>query len=488
MLLLAGIGVWITQAETPPREPWQGPLAMLGAWLAVQLLSPGPSLDTLAHLSWLLGLAAFFLLARYAWGPKQKDLFLSSVIGAGLANALLLFIQKSRDLPAMGLFSGNPNYSAALTAAAILLCGVRFKRKPLFCGTSLALLAVSFSCQESRGAWLGLAAGALSLAFRRWKIKGVLLAVAILILWISLTPGHYAFRLTKAGDGPDALARPLLWKSTLEMIQEKPLAGWGAGRFEQGFLLHPAISRDGLFRYEKTTAFAHSLYLQTAADLGIPALIFFLWTLASLWKSTDPNSESRPVLVACLVQAGFDMVFALPGLSLLFAGIAATMAPKETGSPSFRLLPRTRTALCAGVVGMAVFSLFPIRKDVSSDPGFWEDRAFTLGQVHRWGEAFLAYQKAEDLSPFHAPLYCEAGELALACGEPLRAEREFRQCLKLEPNALKAWRGLTVALRQEGRKPEADRLEISTLVLTRRIQKQIEMTHQKLSNYALYLL
>ena len=118
MLLLAGVGVWIVRGGTLLREPWQGQLAALGVWGAVQFLSPGSVQETLTHLAWLGSLAAFFCLARYAWGPRQKDLFLSSVIGAGLMNILFVFVQFGRGFPTMGLFSGNPNYSASLTAAA----------------------------------------------------------------------------------------------------------------------------------------------------------------------------------------------------------------------------------------------------------------------------------------------------------------------------------------------------------------------------------
>jgi len=488
-LLLGGLGAWMYAGGKLLRENWQKPLAAFGLWLPVTLLSPGSLTDHLLHAVWIVSLTAFFFMARYLWNEREHELFLSSIVGAGIINILCMVLQATRGAQPLGLFSANPNYSGTLIVAAILVSLVRLRHRFSFYGITLFLLIAGLSRLHSRGAWLALAVGVSCVAYRRWKMKGILAAAALLSLWILLLPGHYAFELSKLGSGPDALARPLIWKSAVAMITEYPVTGWGAGNFEQGFQLHPVLSRDGLFQYEKTTVFAHSLYLQIAAELGIPALLFFLWAAGSFWKSTEPDAETRPLLIALLVQGAFDMIFALPALSLLLVGAAAATAPRpDRESAVVALDGRARKGV--GVLALGAVLLLGVapRWDNLSDSGFWENQAALRGQDHAWGEAFLAYEKAEDLDPYHAPLYCEAGELALFHGDAPRAEEEFRKCLDLEPNALRAWRGLAAALRGEGRRLEAARLESSLRPVTDRIQKQLNNSHQNPSHYAVYLL
>jgi len=490
-LILGGFGVWLARGGEFLSEPWQTPLAAFCLWLPVNLLAPGSAFNSLPHILWILSLAAFFFLTRYLWDRRDKEFFLSSITGAGIINAGLVLIQTRTGANITGLFPGNPNYSAALTVAASLVSLVRFKKQPLSHAAGLLLYLGSLSQQQSRGAWLALIVTVLCMAGRRWKGKGIAGVAVFLALWILYLPGDYAFRLSKLGNGPDAMARPLIWQSSLRMIREQPLTGWGAGNFEQGFRLYPVVSRDGLFRYEKSTAFAHSLYLQIATDLGIPGLLFFLWALWRFWRSTDPEAASRPLLTACLVGAAFDMIFALPALALLLSGIAGVTAHRgQPPPPSRKLPPRLRATFCALAAGAVGLLIVPNKTRVElSDPRFWQYRGDDLGwRDHAWGEAFLVYQKAEDLDPFHAPLYCQAGGLALGHNDLLRAEEEFKRCVALEPNALRAWHGLAVTLHRQGRHSEAARLEASLPPLTLRIEKRIKNTHHTLSNYALYLL
>ena len=489
ILTLGSFGVWLAAGGEFRRERWQMPLVAFVLWLGGNFLAPGPALTHLHHGLWVLSLIAFFFLARYAWDRRSQELFLSSIVCAGIVDVVIMLIQGARGFDPIGLFSGNPNYTGTLIVAGMLVSLARFARRPLFYGFNLLLFTAALSWLESRGAWLALAAGATYLAWRRWKMKGALGTGTFLALLILLMPGHYAFQLSKLGGGPDALARPLIWKSALHMIRESPATGWGAGNFEQGFRLYPALSRDGLFQYEKTTAFAHSLYLQTAAELGLPGLLFFLWAAASFWRSTDAEAESRPVICALLLQAGVDMILALPALSLLLAGAAAAAPPDSAEDPFVSLSPSVRKSLAAFSAAAALFALAPSPRNDDFNPWYWEEQAaIAVERDQDWGKAFLACEKAEDLDPYHAPFYCEAGELALKHGDAPRAEEEFRRCVALEPNALRAWRGLILALRRQGRIREAARLEASLVPLANQIQKQLNNTHQNLSHYAVYLL
>lgn len=72
-----------------------------------------------------------------------------------------------------------------------------------------------------------------------------------------------------------------IWKASLGSIKKHPLLGVGIGNF-------PVVVGEDLAR-AKAGSSAHNLYLNIAAEMGIPALILALWFLWLLMKKVYVN-------------------------------------------------------------------------------------------------------------------------------------------------------------------------------------------------------
>ena len=148
----------------------------------------------------------------------------------------------------------------------------------------------------SRGAYLAFAMGGVALAFFRnkflWVAVSCLLAFAVLNPWV--LPKGIAQRLQSTvqdeqvsdvyGDpgilnslDASSAHRLEIWGGAVRMIAEHPLTGVGYGVFP--YLIHsyaPNIQQMD----------AHNSYLIIAAEMGVPALLVFLWILIVIgWKT-----------------------------------------------------------------------------------------------------------------------------------------------------------------------------------------------------------
>jgi tetratricopeptide (TPR) repeat protein len=170
--------------------------------------------------------------------------------------------------------------------------------------------------------------------------------------------GYVAAHLA-SGNGS---GRYQYWAEAKDAFKSEPIRGIGAGGYEAYWLQHGTLNvpvRD-----------AHSLYLETAAELGIVGLLLLLAFLVvvavSGWRrriERFPGGEvcvALALLVAGLVSAGLDWTWELPacfGPVVLVAGLLtgpATVDREGVAQASRRSRPRPRGRLAVGVATFVV--------------------------------------------------------------------------------------------------------------------------------------
>lgn len=226
--------------------------------------------------------------------------------GLGSIDALRGFVQfasKMQQAHAQGLsiyqyyvneritgFTSHWNtYSAEEMFALIMVCAFLFfspaaKRRQwvwLICGL---LIAFAILLAETRGVYAAVAV-AIGYLLWFWNRKLVLLLPVLAAVLILVSPPVIRDRFTsflKPRQEDSNTFRKIAWRSGLRMIEAHPLLGIGPDGPKYHFMeyLPDDVSRSSLPSgfYEHI----HNLYLQYAAERGIPVLLIFLWMIAQI--------------------------------------------------------------------------------------------------------------------------------------------------------------------------------------------------------------
>jgi O-antigen ligase len=193
-----------------------------------------------------------------------------------------------------GMF-GNPNDLALHLVTMTPLCVVLMLRSRNLLGKALfgalALLCVAANVVTfSRGGFLGLAGSAFFLFWKLGRNRRFLVTVVggiLLALFLALAPGQYGVRILSIfvpGLDPVGSAthrQSILGRSMLVSLRH-PLFGVGMGNFN-------AVSLG--------ETVSHNAYTQVSAEMGLPALAFYLLFIVSplrkLKKIGDETAETR---------------------------------------------------------------------------------------------------------------------------------------------------------------------------------------------------
>ncbi len=272
------------------------------AWLHPIVLETAPREAILPMLQsfWasISGLVLFFLVYSNVRSWKQiRTLALLFCVGsaAGLAG---LLSEVSRDGWRRGVGGGvgQVNVAAAYFAAATMfglgLLGARYpglwRRLLLF--FSAVATAAALTIAGSRGAFVAFLAGGLAHVFRAGIVWVVLLGLLVggFLLW---APDYVVERVTRAEDAVTAEEGRLdavneegggridFWRAGLQVIADNPVLG-------VGYAQSPRVL--GEARYLGRPRPLHNLYLQTAAEMGIPGLILLLWFFIAALSGAAP--------------------------------------------------------------------------------------------------------------------------------------------------------------------------------------------------------
>jgi O-antigen ligase len=210
---------------------------------------------------------------------------------------------------------------ALLMLGAFLFFGPPFRKRGwvwILCG---AFMSIAVLLAETRAVWIATGIGALYLIWfwRRWLVLAV---PAIALLAFLVSPSVIRARFTSLvhpqGTVDSNSFRLYTWRAGIHMIEAHPLLGLGPEgpnyRFNE-FAPAGEPRPDGWYGH------LHNIYLQYAAERGIPTMLVMMWILGQIlydfWRglgALPPGRSSRrfllhggiAVVLAALAEGFFE--------------------------------------------------------------------------------------------------------------------------------------------------------------------------------------
>lgn len=237
--------------------------------------------------------------------------------------------------------------------------------------------------------------------------------------------------LSLSGSG-----RSEYWRVAWKTYREHPVLGAGAGSFGREWLLER--------RNDLPVQDAHSLYLETVAELGPLGLVLLLALLGAP-LAAGFRARAHPLApvalgayVAYLAHAGLDWDWELPAVTVagLGCGVSLLLLAREDAEPRSG---RWRAAAAAVSAILAVAAAI----------GFVGNRAASASadayDAGRWREAGEQARAATRWTPWSAEPWRLLGEAQLARGEVTAARRSILTGLERDPSDWELWLDLALA-------------------------------------------
>jgi O-antigen ligase len=170
------------------------------------------------------------------------------------------------------------------------------------------LTVIGLAMTYTRGAWLGLGAGAAALSPMSRRGRLVLLG-GLVLLTVAFLAGppelSHRFRSMFDPDESGIKERVYMWRSGVAMWRERPLLGWGPGGVKREY------SRFALPEaFKQRTGHVHNTPLQILVERGALGLaawlaiwIAFYWRAIGLLRALDASRVRERALVAGSIAA-----------------------------------------------------------------------------------------------------------------------------------------------------------------------------------------
>lgn len=241
------------------------------------------------------------------------------VIGIAAATSIIASrLEAARAVQGGRLASSVHGFAGAMRGAGLFL-------------VADLVLAAALLNTGSRG---GVIAGAIALviialvSLRRavGKRRGAVAAVTGLLGAVFIIAAISSDQLLgRLQSGVDSGGRLLVYRDTLDMIFARPWLGHGAGTFIDAFPIYHARAPSSAVWIH-----AHNTYLQTVAELGLPAAAVLLIAIFLLVETTalglSQGNTQRPVSVAVVAIVAAFSFHAFVDFSLQIQAVGLTAA------------------------------------------------------------------------------------------------------------------------------------------------------------------
>ena len=422
-------------------------LLFVGAAAASTAASRLPMATLVGGANWGTGLLFVAALVA-AWGlgatagPERRRQIAGAVVAAALVNAAVAWMQAAELVPpslespdrSSGLM-GNPVHLGALLAGGLWLvcCRTAHRRLGWWAG-AVALLAGGAQLSGGRSA-LGLTVLVLAAAVRRagWRRALAVLAASTLGM-VAASAWAVDAAVTASDRTVGAPTRQLdvrggLWRMGAQATQERPILGWGPGRYLEatGPRMTAEVSEGGV----NGAIDAHNWVVEYATTTGLLGLALLgAWMLVSVRRRTGPLLGF--VGVAALFTLFEPQSVSLTPLALLALGASyRPSAGSADGPPAVGWRVAGAVGLAASVVAAGALLVGEVRLRQATLDTSPERYARAASLLPAWPEVSQAGSRIEAFHGLHDEAH--AGKaLALA-----------RQATRRDPTSAEAWANLS---------------------------------------------
>ncbi|SFQ99559.1 O-antigen ligase [Lentzea waywayandensis] len=349
------IGVWLFSLYRQRRLPAPHPLHLLIALLAVVLLATSAVHEaepfTLEYLvRWVPFLVMTVVLADVAAREVPvRALLAATVAGAVVAAAGGLLSVVGGSLRATGPLEDPNDLAFFLVAALPLLVALPVKGRSRIVLLLLgAVLVAGAAATFSRGGGIALACALVWLIVRRGlPVRAVVVTAAVTgvaaLVFASTAQAELSRALQEKSHiaGTNADTRMLRWQAASRMLADNPVLGVGPGGFRQEYA---AAGHNA--EIDEQTPVAHNLFLEVAAELGVPGFALLIGLIAigfvaserALRRVADRREAVavQAALIAVLVASIFlSEQYYLPLWSLVAIAVAIEQRSLKEGRCAF---------------------------------------------------------------------------------------------------------------------------------------------------------
>lgn len=297
-------------------------------------------------------------------------------------------------------------------------------------------------CAESRAAWLAALAGMIVCLWPRLKKWLPVLAVCAVVTCVGL----YLLR-PRSADG-----RLLIWRASMGLVAEAPVAGNGAGSFEREYMYHQADYLSTRLDTEEAVladnvVYAFSEPVRILCEYGVVGLMICGVFVVLVVVAGRGNKPVLAAFVAWLVFGLFSYPSDILVMRVLFAILAATLA---RGSRTAKVLRFNRTAVMAVAIAMMGMIAFVHRDDTDE----LYAHAAELLRGNRYEEAIPLFERIETVAP-SSQLLVDLGKCYDHAGRSVEAEQALTTAVYMTPGYVTPVYELFDFYRRAGRTIEA---------------------------------
>jgi hypothetical protein len=236
--------------------------------------------------------------------------------------------------------------------------------------------------------------------------------------------------LSSSGSG-----RWQFWGAAIHQFEAHPLQGGGAGSWFYWWLQHQTSI------YSQS---AHSLYLESLAELGIVGFLLILGSVlvalvgavrSAFALASAEVAAAAACAIAFFVAAAYDWVWELAGITVLGMGMVGLALG---AAPSARLIPWRRENLVRPAVALAAVGAV-IAQFIVLSANLHLNDSYTASNNEAARSATAQALAAKALEPWAASPYLQLGELAQAEGRYAVARGWLAQAIDHSPLDSSLW-------------------------------------------------